>query len=289
MKIKEQIEKRKSIREFRNKALSPAQIEEIETYFKTVPVVDPSVSPELRICTGDAGIRLEGIAGYQGKAFGAPAYLIILSDKSPYYRVNAGFIGENLLLKLTDMGLDSCWLTLDDSNAAKKALQIQSDKHIAVVIAVGYGKREFTLKRLDIKNPANVTFKERKGHIAPKIAQSELVYLHEWGKPVDWHENSIDPMLDEAFYAASLAPSFLNRQPYRYVLLERRTLLFVKKEDLASETDTWLDAGATMFNFYITFHERNTGIDHNWVTGETEFDAAVNAPDDWRMIASYEW
>lgn len=56
------------------------------------------------VCTGDAGKRLEGIAGYQGKAFDAPAYLIILFEKSPYYRVNAGFIGENLLLKLFFIG-----------------------------------------------------------------------------------------------------------------------------------------------------------------------------------------
>lgn len=288
MKILEQIEQRKSIREYKNKELSDKQIAEIQEYFADVPKLTPDTAVELRICTGDAKVRLEGIAGYQGKAFGAPAYLILLSEKADYYLENAGFIGESLILKLTDMELDNCWLTLDDSNAAKNALQITSDKEIVTIIACGYGKRERKLQRLDIKNPSNVTFTKREGHVAPKIAQHEMVYLNEWDQEVDWSENMIDPLLDTSFYAASLAPSMLNRQPYRYVLQQRRILLFVKKEELISETDTLLDAGATMLNFHAAFTDRNT-TSQGWTLGPVADPETAKAPEDWHLVASYIW
>ncbi len=286
MKIMEQIEKRKSIREFKNKELTKGQMDEIQSYFLTVPKLTPDTEVELRICTGDARIRLEGIAGYQGKAFGAPAYLILLSEMTDHYLENAGYIGESLLLKLTDMELDSCWLTLDNSDAAKYALQITSDKEIVTIIACGYGKRERTLQRLDIKTPANVTFSKREGHVAPKIAQHEMVYFHEWKREVDWSRNNIDPNLDIAFYAASLAPSMLNRQPYRYVICPDRVLLFLKKEELISEKDTLLDAGITMLHFHLIYSGRVRDAKGWFFAADADTENGI-APDDWQLTAYY--
>ncbi len=288
MKYMELIEKRCSIREFRSRELNEGQIQEIKGYFDNSGRLDPDIGVELVISAGDEyKKRLEGSAGYRGNAFGAPAYLTILSEKKDKYLLNAGYIAEELILKLTDMGLSSCWLTTNGSDNVKRALHLEeSTKEAVVVIACGYGKKESALTRLDIHTPSNIKVKTRKGHIAPKIAQEDLVYYKAWGEPMDW--NIIDPTLDRAFYAASLAPSFLNKQPYRYVYTDDLVILYRMKED--SETtreDLYLDAGATMANFDLVYTAHRSP-DKRWVCREIPEAVQTNAPEDYRYVAYFD-
>lgn len=53
---------------------------------------------------------------------GAPCYLVILSEAAEHAGENAGYMGEDLVLKLSDMGLDSCWLTFTDEAKVREAL-----------------------------------------------------------------------------------------------------------------------------------------------------------------------
>lgn len=286
MKYMEKIEKRRSIREFRNKDLEPGIIREIEEKFSGIHKLIPYIPVELAVRTGDTKLRLEGVAGYRGKSFMAPAYLIVLSDKDDNYVENVGYITEDLCLSLTEMGISHCWLTVDDSDAVKKAALIDSPKEAVAVIACGYGKREKTKKRLDIFTPSNIKIRKREGHIAPKIAQEDMVYQDRWGNPVDWNEGGMDPLLDQAFYAASLAPSFLNRQPYRYVLKDRLIILCVKREEMTSDQDTLLDLGATMLNFDAIASQQD---DVDWIMGAPAGIASLEVPDDYEIAAYYEW
>ena len=286
MKYIEKIEKRKSIREFRNKDLEPEKIREIEEKFSGLHRLIHYIPLELQVRTGDTRFRLEGVAGYRGKSFMAPAYLILLSEKDDNYVENVGYITEDLCLTLTEMGISHCWLTVDNSDAVKKAARIESDKEAVAVIACGYGKKEKTKKRLDILNPSNVFFRKREGHVAPKIAQEEMVYKDHWGNPVDWTAGEMDPLMDQAFYAASLAPSFLNRQPYRYILKDRVVILCVKREEMTSDKDTFLDLGATMFNFDAIASQQD---DIDWVMGAPVDIAGLGIPEEYEIAAFYEW
>ena len=286
MKYMEKIEKRRSIREFRNKDLDPLIIREIEEKFSGLHKLIPYIPVELVVRTGDTRLRLEGVAGYRGKSFMAPAYLIVLSEKDDNYVENVGYITEDLCLTLTEMGISHCWLTVADSNAVKKAALIDSPREAVAVIACGYGKKEKTKKRLDILNPSSVLFRKREGHVAPKIAQEEMVYQDRWGNPVDWNAGGMDPLLDQAFYAASLAPSFLNRQPYRYVLKDSLIILCVKREEMTSDLDTLLDLGATMLNFDAIASQQD---EIDWIMGAPADIASIGVPEDYEIAAYYEW
>ncbi len=289
MEYQELIEERQSIRKFKKRELSRAQIQEIRDFYEfEAGRLYPEIHTELQVFTGDAKFRLEGVAGYRGNCFFAPAYVVLFSEQADYYMENAGYITEDLILKLTDMELDNCWLTVPDAAAAKRALDVQSDLEVVTIIACGYGKPEFALTRLDIKNPANVDFKSRKGHIAPKISQHDLVYDHTWGTEMNWELSGTAPQFDHAFYAASLAPSFLNRQPYRFVFSNHLILLYVQKEEMTTEDDTRLDLGAVMFNFSAVYHEHAVQT-HQWKCGEpAETLPEVNAPEDYHLAAYFE-
>ncbi len=282
----ELIKKRGSIREFTDKVPTDEQQKELMDFFAGCERLVPDIDVELAICTEGIGKRLEGVAGYRGKSFEAPAYLAILSEQKEHYLENSGFIGANLCLKLVDMKLSHCWLTVDDAKATKKALLLDNPKEVVCVIAFGHGKKERKIQRLDILNPANVNFTEREGHVAPKIAQSAMVFSEKWGKEMDWDQDTTDPGLDEAFYAASLSPSFLNRQPYRFVCGENQVLLYTKGEEMTSDADTLLDVGIAMFHFHSVYQD-NYGRNLSWHFGAPEGLGEIGEPEEYRLIGYY--
>ena len=142
------------------------------------------------------------------------------------------------------------------------------------------------LSRMRIFTPSNVSFRERDGHVAPKISQDELVFQSRWGKKVEWDEGGMDPLLDKALYAASLAPSFLNRQPYRYLLQGNRVLACLKNEDMTNDNDTLLDIGATMLNFDAIASQQDQ-VD--WTMGSPGGTEDLGIPEHYEVVAYYDW
>ena len=287
MDDKQLIEDRQSVREFKRRTIPDEDLNEIREFFAGTKRLVPDIRTELKIYTDpDMKNRLEGVAGYRGLAFGAPVYLVVFSEDVDNYLFNAGFIGEQLCLKLTDMEIDHCWLTVHDIDATRRALLTESELEPAVILAAGYGKAVSGIQRLDIETPSMLKYNKREDHVAPKIAQDDMVYSGTWGTPMDWSESAVDPLLDEALYAASLAPSFLNRQPYRYIVLSDSVVLCVKQEEITTTADTALDIGATMYNFETIYAHRNSGK-NKWILGIPENADTLNVPPDYSIAGYY--
>ena len=287
MDDKQLIEDRQSVREFKKRSIPDEDLNEIRNFFTETKKLVPDIRTELKIYNdSDMKNRLEGVAGYRGLAFGAPVYLVVFSEEKDNDLLNAGYIGEQLCLKLTDMEIDHCWLTVHDIKATKRALLAETEMTPVVILAAGYGKAVSAKPRLDIETPSNLKYNKRAEHVAPKIAQDDMVYSGSWGTPMDWSENAVDPLLDEALYAASLAPSFLNRQPYRYIVHGSCVVLCVKQEEITTAADTALDIGATMYNFDTIYAHRNTGR-NKWVIGTPDGAESLHVPADYTIVAYY--
>ena len=250
MKNIEKIEKRQSIRDYEKKKLPDAVLKELEDSFADSERLVDDIELKLLSMTDGADKKLDKVVGYSGNVFNAPVYFVLLSENKPHYLENAGFVAEALILKAEELDLNTCFITVTDSEEAKLSLDIRDQGEVAAIIACGYGKKEKDLVRLDIQSPSNVTMRKREGHIAPKIAQEELVYNSKWGVEMEWDDTMQDPMMDEAFYAASLAPSFLNRQPYRYIYDGSKIYILTTKEENTSKEDEKVGRGASMYNFY---------------------------------------
>ena len=130
------IEQRQSLRSFERKEVPAAALADLQTYFAKTERILPGLGLELH-CAAGSGTGLEGIAGYGGNAFSAPLYVLLLSEEKEGWLENAGFVGEQLFLKLIELGLSACWLTLTDEAATKRALGIEGDKKAAALFAVG--------------------------------------------------------------------------------------------------------------------------------------------------------
>lgn len=246
------IQARKSVRAFLDTPVPDASLEALNRYFESdCKKLIPSLDVELQIFENDVKELLEGTAGYSEYTVGAPCYFAILSDDQEYAVENAGFMAEDLILKLTEQNLDSCWLTFQDGEAVKKALSIPSPKKLCALVAFGYGRKTSKKIRLNVQNRSKVDVERLRTYYAPKLGIEDLVYAENWGRSEGLYDliGDMNSTLWRAFYAASLAPSYLNRQPYRFVV-RGGTVILVSLEEADTDQDSKkLNLGIVMLHF----------------------------------------
>lgn len=276
------VEQRRSIRDFKDRDVSADQLEEIRGYFQGCRRLDPELSMDIQFYDSAIQKKLEGIAGYKGFVIGAPHYILVLSEAAGHYVENAGYACEDLLLKLADMGLDSCWLTFRDAQAMKEALCIESELSPVALLAYGYGKREKELRHLNIKSPSDVSIVVREEHVAPKLSVNDMVYYQEWGENAELTVYIADNGLRRAFYAACLSPTYLNRQPYRFILDEGTVVLIQTEDEMTDEYNAELNLGIVMLNFAAVLSQRRPD-EPKWIFGEPQKHYEI--PDGCQIVA----
>lgn len=248
------IQNRKSVREFRDKVVPFSLLEQIKTYYqRSVRRLISEIGTEMYIFGTDAREALEGAAGYNSFLVGAPQYLVLLTDPHPHGYLNAGFVMEDLILKLTDLELDSCWVTFADGEAVKTALGIESDRSVAAIAAFGYGVKTTRRLRLNIRSMSDIDISAKRHYFEPKRSVSDLVHKDTWGSR-DGLDSAIgfyDDMLWESFYAASLAPSYLNRQAYGFLLEQGKVTLVSVPDKFNVPIDAELSLGIVLHHFTV--------------------------------------
>ena len=246
------IENRKSVREFTDKKVSKELIEQIRSYYRNdCHVLLPDIKTRLYIYGDNSKEALEGAAGYNRFLVGSSQYLVLMSEKHEFAKLNAGFLMQDMVLKLADLGLDSCWVTFTDSDRVKEALQLESELEVAAIIAFGYGVKTTKRLRLNILSMSNVDISAKRGYYEPKKGISDLVFLNEWGNTdkVNDHIGFFEDMLWNAFYAVSQSPSYLNRQAYGFVIRDGSVTLVRRPDEYTPDADAQLSLGIAMFHF----------------------------------------
>ena len=284
MNYLELIEKRNSIRDFLKKPVEPNKLDEITSFFNSAPKLFDVNTQILIAADEDTTQRLSGVVGYRGNSFNAPAYIVILSEDKDNYLINAGIMAEHLILEIAEMGLSSCFLTSEDSDMLKKVLLINSELAVAAVIAFGYGKKEKDTTKLDIHSPSNVSISSKSGHIAPKIAVTTLAFDSDFNTPYNFDDEYADPVIADALYAASLSPSFLNHQNYRFVINGIHVYLFNRFDEVVTKNDNLLGLGAAMLNFHMILSSKYSGIG-NWSLDVSNIKHDFKNPSDYILVA----
>ena len=180
------IQNRKSIREFTDKEVTFGQLETIRNYYyNSARRLVPEIHTELHVFGPGTGAALEGAAGYNQFLVGAPQYLVLLSEQHELAGINAGYLMQDLLLKLADMELDSCWVTFADSDDIKGVLGLASSKDVVAIAAFGYGKKTVRRLRLNIRSMSNVDVVAKHRYMEPKRCVEDMAFLKEWVKKLD--------------------------------------------------------------------------------------------------------
>ena len=279
------IEARRSVRGFTHKRVSPADVAELEAYFHhTAMRLLPGLKTDLLIFGDSAREALEGAAGYHQFLVGAPQYLVLLSQPDPLAHLNGGFLMEDLILKLTDMELDSCWLTFTVSDKVKEALGIATDMEVVAMAAFGHGVRTPRRPRINILSMSNVDINAKRHYVEPKRNVRDMAFLDSWGNThgLDSTIGFFDDMLWEALYAASLSPSYLNRQAYGFVIHDGFVSLVRRPDEYDYDLDGMLSLGAALLHF--TAVAASWAGNLHWNFGEEM--PALPLPEGYTQIAS---
>ena len=277
------IQNRKSVRAFQEKSVSEWTLGQVKNHYQSfVRRLIPEIGTELYIFGTAAREALEGAAGYNKFLVGAPQYLVLLSENHPHAHLNAGFVMEDMILKLTDLGLDSCWVTYTDSALVKEALGIGSGLEVAAIAAFGYGVKTTRRLRLNIRSMSNIDISAKRQYFEPKRSVSDLVHMGTWGsrEGLDSAIGFYDDMLWESFYAASLAPSYLNRQAYGFLMEPGRVTLVSTPDAYNTPIDADLSLGIVLHHF--------TAVSEDWA-GKLNWSydpAGAALPDGHKAVAS---
>lgn len=285
MNYRTMIQNRKSVRAFTDRRVPDEMIRQIKSYFKTsAKRLVSDLRFALLVFDDSARSQLEGAAGYNNFLVGAPHYMVLLSDKHPLAHINAGFVMQDLVLNLTDMGLDTCWVTFTDSERVKEELSIFSEMDIVAIVAFGYGQKTTKRLRLNIFSMSNVDISAKRQYVEPKRSVNDMVFLDSWGNnyKVNEYIGFFDDVLWESFYAASLAPSYLNRQAYGFVIRDGLIHLIARPDAYNTEIDGDLSLGIAMLHFSAVAEEWTGKV--IWYFENTASD--LQLPEGHRLIAS---
>lgn len=158
----------------------------------------------------------------------APYYLAIHIEKKEGCLINGGYLMEQIALYMLTKSIESCFVELH------KAQKATDDPGRQVAFLIPFGKTEQSL----YKDARKVK----------RLRLEELCVFKE----------EADPSVLAVIQAARLAPSFMNNQPWRFVVYNNRIHIFAKKVHLFSRQykyARYVDMGIMLANMMITAEE----------------------------------
>ena len=185
-----------------------------------------------------------GFVGGYGKITGARAYLVFIGEAIfPETPARVGYMGEAAILEATSLGLGTCWVAgFFKSGAVAADIRIAPGERIYAVSPLGYAKESATTKE------------KLYSGLAGSKSRRESSTLVLSGTPDDWQK--------AALAAARLAPSAVNRQPWRFIFEPGRITIRVEGTGDDAKIPKRLDCGIAMLHVEVA--ARAAGIDGKW-------------------------
>lgn len=283
MKYKEVISEIKSVRLYKKDEVDADLLKELKEYYEQGKrLVDDIEVEVLRKQRDEVFKQLEGSAGYNKRMIEAPHYLIFLSEEKDYYLENVGYRAQDIMLKAWSLGIASCWISFEDGEEIKKKLGIESDKKLAALIALGYedAHNKVLYENDSVYNPSKAEITIVEDNTTERLGIRDLVFTKEWGQKADPDE-LVNYGLLEGFFYGILAPSYKNRQPWRFIVDKGTVVLALKKDIYVTDYEEKIDTAVVMLYFDAIIE--STLYEITWKFGKPEKDYGV--PDDYKIVA----
>lgn len=129
--LKNMIFKRKSSRNFTDDVITDSEINDLKNFIKKAKSLDSNIKTDCDILTkSEVSVQMP---------WKSPRYLAIYSDETPNYKVNIGFIYQQVDLYLQSKGFGSCWIGMGKPKNPRKDLKF--------VILIGFGRSDKPIYR----------------------------------------------------------------------------------------------------------------------------------------------
>jgi nitroreductase len=235
-----EIKLRKSVRKYKSEKLSEDDMKFVKESVNEAKSLYGNIKHKVII--EEEGEKFYNTAGPISKNLffiKAPHYLILMSEEKEGFLENAGFIGEQIVLKLAGGGIGTCWIggNIKDKKFAQN-YDTEYNVHYVICIAFGYPEEDLS----------EVEYRKRKD--LEEIFTSENYKEH-----------------FEAAKALQSAPSATNKQPWKiypeknlwdYYIEEFSGLMSDKRNNLAG-----IDAGIGLSHILLQSNRQGEMINFN--------------------------
>lgn len=140
----------------------------------------------IQLCLDEPG-AFTGLIAHYGRFRNARNYVALVGKKDERLEEKCGYYGERIVLKATQLGLDTCWVA-GTYKKGKVVAAIGDGEKLALVISIGYGET----------------------HGAPRKTKSIEQLGRADGEMPVWFRRGLE--------AAQLAPTAVNQQQFRFEL-----------------------------------------------------------------------
>jgi len=183
MTLKEAMEKRHSVRNYKETALNTEIKNELNSF-----ILECNKESGLHIqLVTDEPKAFDSMMAHYGKFSGVKNYVAMIGAKSSDLDEKCGYYGEKIVLKAQQMGLNTCWVAMTYKKI-KTAFQIDAGEKLCVVIAIGYGLTEGI----------------------PHNSKPMQAVIRANEQIPEWFKNGVE--------AALLAPTAMNQQKFTFTL-----------------------------------------------------------------------
>ena len=107
MELYDAIFYRKSVRNYSNKKVTIALMEEVKNISSNITYLNNDLNIKAHVI--ERGHLIHFLMGKKHK-LKAPHYILLTSNKGENYLENIGFAAEEIVLQLTILGIATCWL-----------------------------------------------------------------------------------------------------------------------------------------------------------------------------------
>jgi hypothetical protein len=194
---------RHSARTFTGEAVAPTELRRLEVLCDSFPA--PQVARV--VVVRDAPDTLfTGFVGSYGRVLGAPSALLMVgTETARSFQEAAGYLGEAVILEATSLGLGTCWVAgFFDRTVASTLVPLAPGECVLAISPLGYAALRPRAGERMMKRAVRAHKRKPAEEIAP-----------------GFDDESWPAWAAEGVRLARVAPSAVNRQPWRFELDKR--------------------------------------------------------------------
>lgn len=237
---------RRARRKYNPAALEPGLLVQLQTICREFR---PYPQARAELITRSPDEILRGILGSYGKVKGAPALIAFIGDMNDIYvNEKVGYVGEGIILEATAMGLGTCWVggsMFFRRGVAESIVGAGKNERVFAVTPVGYAEKVFSLGE---RTQTGFGMAHRRKPLAAMVSGLDE---RQWP---DWVKSALE--------AARLAPSAINRQPWRFYAEPNSITVSVDSSLVEWGISKRLDCGIAMM--HIAVAALDSGVKGKW-------------------------
>ena len=238
------ISRRRSRRSFDSTELESSVLVQLETVCREFR---PFPQARAELVTQSPDKVFKGAIGPYGKIKGAPAFIAFIGNMDdPHIQEKVGYLGEGIILEATAMGLNTCWVAgFFRPKVAASLVGTSKNERILSVTPVGHATAEFSLEERIMTGFGLAHQRKPLTEIITGLDQAELPH---------WTKSALE--------AARLAPSAINRQPWRFYVEPQSITVSVNSPRFTFGISKRLDCGIAMLHIEVA--ALDCGVQGEW-------------------------